>query len=313
MLGHPTLLVEAAIVVIFLVTGRHAARRGRRYLFELVSAALYGLLLEEGDILIFGTYSYSPHFVLTIDRVPIAIALSWAVIIYSCMHISDAYGLSRRLAPFADAIWAIALDFAFDAVAIRIGFWQWKVAPDAGYFGVPAGNFYAWLIVALSFSLAIRWLRARPAGAGWHLALPVVAYVGLLLGMVPFIVLKRLFFPVPGSGLPVFVGAALVFAALAAYGLWRQGWPRAPQRDPWPLAARLAFHLYFLGAILFYGIEQRIPILLVAAVGMLAFEGLVVTPLLWPGVRRPKVLPSHERATLARSVATGRPAETYEG
>lgn len=288
---HPTALVEIALVAIFLLTCRHAARRGRRRLLELLSAALYGLLLEEGDILIFGSYHYSPHFLLAIGHVPIAIAiaLAWAVIIYSCMRISDAYRLSPRLAPFADAIWAIALDFAFDAVAIRVGLWQWNIPLDAGYFGVPAGNFYAWLMVALSFSAVTRWLRSRPPQADWwQLAAPLAAYAGLLLGLGPYLLLKVAFFPAPGGGLPIFAAAALACAAVAAYGLARRGWPQPSPPDWWPLLARLAFHLYFLGALLINGLAWSAsggPVLLAAALGMLAFEALLALPLYGPRPR----------------------------
>ncbi len=281
MLGSPTLLVELATAGIFLLTGYHAARRGRRALVELVSAALYGLLLEEGDILIFGSYFYSSDFILVIHQVPITIALAWAVIIYSCLHISDAYRLSPRLAPFADAIWAIALDFAFDAVAIRIGFWQWNIPLDAGYFGVPAGNFYAWLLVAFSFSAVTRWQRAH-GSIRWQLAVPLVAYVGLFIGFVPYVLLKVAFFPAQGGGLPIFVALALAFTSVLVYAMWRHGWPRVQRPDLWPLLARLTFHTYFLGAIFVYGLERETPMLLVVALAMLAFEGLVAIPLLWP-------------------------------
>ena len=47
---------------------------------ELVSAFVFGLLLEQGDIFLFGTYRYNENWVLLGD-VPVAIALTWALII----------------------------------------------------------------------------------------------------------------------------------------------------------------------------------------------------------------------------------------
>src|SRR5690606_3632740 len=95
-----------------------ALRRGRLPFLELVSAAMFGLLLEQGDQLIFQTYHYSPDWVLNIDRAPLAIGLTWALIIAGAMRITDALGVRRRYAPFVDALLAIMLDLAFDAIAI---------------------------------------------------------------------------------------------------------------------------------------------------------------------------------------------------
>ena len=155
--------------VFFLVAGWLAYRRGRLPLLELVSAATFGLLLEEGDQLIFETYHYSPDFLLTIDRAPLVIGLTWALIIAGAMRITDALGVRRRYAPFVDSMLAISLDLGFDAIAIRMGLWTWRdIGPTDGWFGVPAGNFYAWLFVTLAFSLpgpmAAR-RRPRPPGA----------------------------------------------------------------------------------------------------------------------------------------------------
>ncbi len=284
MFGHPTLFAEVSLVIIFLLTCRHAAQHGRRGVFEVVSAAVYGLLLEEGDILIFDSYFYSDDFVLAIDRVPIAIALAWAVIIYSCMRLSDAFGLSRRVAPFADAIWTIAIDFALDAVAIRMGYWQWTIDLNEGYFGVPAGNFYAWLMVALSFSAVTRWLRARDDSPKWQLTAPVIAYAGLLLLFIPYIVLALAFFPGEGNGLQIFTATALIFAAITVYGIVRTGLPRPSRAELWPLAARLSFHAYFLAAIFVYDIHTEAPTLLVGAIGMIAFEAIVTVPFYWRSI-----------------------------
>ena len=81
------------------------------------------------------------------------------------MRITDALGVRRRYAPVVDSVLAISLDLAFDAIAIRMGLWTWVgIDPGDGWFGVPYGNFYAWLFVTLGFSLLTRWLRdaARP-------------------------------------------------------------------------------------------------------------------------------------------------------
>ncbi len=163
-------LIELGGGIFFLVAGWVALRRGRLPFLELASAAVFGLLLEQGNQILFETYEYSPEFVLAIDRAPIVIGLTWALIIAGAMRITDALGVRRRYAPFVDSVLAIMLDLAFDAVAIRMGLWTWReIGPTDGWFGVPAGNFYAWLFVTLGFSLFTR-MAARgggaPAGAG---------------------------------------------------------------------------------------------------------------------------------------------------
>ncbi|MBW3613062.1 MAG: carotenoid biosynthesis protein, partial [Chloroflexi bacterium] len=165
------LTMEIGATVFFMLAAWRALRRGRLPFLELVSAAIFGLLLEQATQVIFETYEYSTEFVLAIDRAPIVIGLTWALIIAGAMRITDALGVRGRYAPVVDSVLAIMLDLAFDAVAIRMGLWTWRdIGPDQGWFGVPAGNFYAWVFVTLGFTLFTRWLRhaahGRP-GLGW--------------------------------------------------------------------------------------------------------------------------------------------------
>lgn len=278
MLNPSYAILEVSIAVIFLTACFHAWRRDR--LLEVASAAFYGLLLEEGDILIFRTYHYSPDFILRVDRVPLAIALAWAIIIYTCMHLSDAYGIARKVAPFADAVWAIMLDIAFDAVAIRLGFWTWVIPLDAGFFGVPAGNFYAWLFVAFSFSCFTRIARyesaRRRTGFPLQLVVPFIAYVGLLVSMVPFFVLRNAFFPERGGGLPIFWAVLAVFVLIVAREMvWHRASPSV-HFDWLPVLLRSSFHIYFLAALLVTRIFTSLPTLLVISTGMLLVEVALV-------------------------------------
>jgi hypothetical protein len=286
---HPLYLgLEVGVAVFFGAFALLALRRGRLPFLELVSAAAFGLLLEEGDQLIFQTYHYSPDFVLSVDRAPLAIGLTWALIIAGAMRITDALGVRRRYAPFVDSILAISLDLAFDAVAIRMGLWTWRdIGPQQGWFGVPAGNFYAWLFVTLAFTLLSRWLRDaardRPMLEWLQLVVPLPAFGILLLGLVPFTIVKPIFDSQPGGGLWLFAITLALFAAIAAYGVW------GPDRHDGNGAriamldlratflTRLAIHLVFLLALLALGLASAEPMLLVVAVGMLVLEW----PLAW--------------------------------
>ncbi|MGH2457026.1 MAG: carotenoid biosynthesis protein [Candidatus Limnocylindria bacterium] len=297
--------LEIGASLFFIGAAVAALRRGRLPFLELVSAATFGILLEEGDQLLFETYHYNPDWVLAIDRAPVVIGLTWALIIAGAMRLTDALGVRRRYAPFVDSVLAISLDLAFDAIAIRMGLWTWRdMGPADGWFGVPAGNFYAWLFVTLGFSLVSRWIRdasrARPAREWLQLATPIPAYLVLLVGLLPFIWLKPLTDDAPGGGLALFAVSLAAFCAVAAWGVW--GPDRIPpdgQRTAilelrLAIGSRVAIHLFFLGGLLVLGLADDLPVLLAAAVLLLAAElplaGLV-------------------RARLAAAVPAGRAGE----
>jgi uncharacterized membrane protein len=269
-------LVEVVMLILFALSARFAYRTGgRQRLLELLSAVPFGLLLEQGDIRIFGSYAYNQGFFIKLGSVPLAIALGWAMIITSSMFMSDRLGIPARLAPFADAVFAILLDLSLDAIAIRQGLWHWNISLNAGFFGVPAGNYYGWLFVAFGFSAWTRWVRARGrAQSGWpwlQLFIPVPAYLTLLLALVPFILLQQQFFGGPTGGFPPFLVTLALFTVLAGQSI-RAGHGRLP--CPWlmPVFPRLLIHAYFLSAGILLGIFQQLPVLAVMSLGMVLIE-----------------------------------------
>ena len=273
------LFLEVAASVLFIGAAVAALRRGRLPFLELISAAAFGLLLEEGDQLIFQTYHYSPDWVLVVDRAPLVIGLTWALLIAGAMRITDALGVRRWTAPFVDAVLVIMLDLAFDAVAIRMGMWTWLgVEPQQGWFGVPAGNFYAWLFVTLGFSLVSRWLRDasadRPSLEWLQLAVPIPAFGILLSSIFPFAVVMRLTNAEPGGGLWLFALTLAVFVVVAGFGTFGPNRQAPNGRATAIVDLRLAFftrfsmHGFFLVALLWMGVAAQLPILLVTSVAL---------------------------------------------
>ena len=276
----PFAALELILLALFVAALRYAWRSGGWVrLLELVSAVPYAMLLEQGDIALFGSYAYSQGFFVKIGAVPIAIALAWALIISSCMYLSDSVGVPYRLAPLTDALLAIILDLSFDAIAIRQGLWHWNLRLDDGYFGVPAGNFYAWLFVAFGFSAWTRLVRRlRGRKTAWlQLLVAFPAYATLLLALVPYIALKVLFFPAPGAGFPLFLATLAVFTVAGGRSLLAR---RGRLVRPWrmPLLPRLALHVYFVGAGLALGIFWQSPFLLAGAAAMCALDLWLQSP-----------------------------------
>jgi len=277
------LLIEVGAIVFFAIAGWLALRRGRLPFLELVSAAAFGLLLEQANQIIFETYEYSPEFALAIDRAPIVIGLTWALIIAGAMRITDALGVRRRYAPVVDSLLAISLDLAFDAVAIRMGLWTWRdIGPEQGWFGVPAGNFYSWLFVVVGFSLFTRWLRDashRRRALEWlQLLVPLPAFAVLTASIGLFAVLKPLVDSEPGGGLLIFWICLAAFVAVSAWAVWgpdrgvADGASEAILDLRLAFATRVAIHLVFLAALLWLGLATSTPVLLLVALAMLALE-----------------------------------------
>ena len=277
------LLLEIGATAFFVIASWLALRRGRLPFLELLSAALFGLMLEQANQIIYETYEYSPDFVLAVDRSPIAIGLTWALIIAGAMRITDALGVRGRYAAVVDSVLAIMLDLAFDAVAIRMGLWTWRdIGLEDGWFGVPAGNFYSWLFVTLGFTLFTRLLRDvardRPALEWLQLLVPLPAFGVLTAAIAAFAVLTPLVDPAPGGGLAIFWVVLAVFAAITAWAVWGpdRGHPDGAGEAILDLrlafAVRLAIHLVFLVALLWLGLAVRAPVLLAVALLMLAAE-----------------------------------------
>lgn len=295
------ILLELAVVLLFLLVFHHAWQKGRA--FELLSAVVYGLMLEEGDILIFGTYGYSNLFLLKIHQVPVTIALCWAMIIYTAMHLSDRLNLPERVKPFFDALQGMVMDLSFDAVAIRIGLWHWVIPMDAGWFGVPAGNFFAWLCVILVFSFITRHFRNRFKRQSdetpmphsellipnlkrglIQLAVPLLAYPGLLISFIPFIIYKYTVYgphSQRGEGMEFFLLALLIFAGVSLYGYFKKGKTEYFAVRDWMLILpRLMMHFFFIAILVRKGIYLQLPILLGVSIAMLALDLLFHWPVL---------------------------------
>jgi len=273
------LFLEIAATLIFAGAALAALRRGRLPFLELISAAAFGLLLEESSQLIFETYNYSPDWVLVLDRAPLVIGLTWALLIAGAMRITDALGVRRWTASFVDAALVIMLDLAFDAVAIRVGMWTWvDIGPTDGWFGVQAGNFYTWLFVTFGFSLLTRWLRDRAArrrGAEWlQLLVPIPAYAILIASIIPYAFISARTNAPPGGALWLSFASIGLFVMVALRGVFGTGRQPPDGQMAAIVDLRLAFFTrlsiqgFFLLALLIMGFATQLPVLLIVSVAL---------------------------------------------
>lgn len=253
---------EIMLMGLFAVCLRHAARRGPATIWQLVAGVVFGLLLEWTTLQQLHAYRYG-RFWLMLGQVPLMVGVAWGVIIYSARLFSDATRLPEWARPLLDGWLALTIDLAMDAVAIRLGMWDWGRGLQDQYFGVPYANFWAWFWVVFTFSVGLRAFAHPATWAGRWLA-PVGT---ILLGLINLIAMNSLMtvdLPeasyTPTIALMLGVALALIFWLRPRFSLCRS--------DPLVFWVPFAFHAYFLVAGLLSGVILRPPILLLVSVMM---------------------------------------------
>lgn len=278
-------------------------RRDRKMCEILGLAFVYGLILETLNIHMSGVYSYSPIFLWKICGTPLAIGAGWAVIYYLVHRTTQKFGLRWWQTPFPMALLALSYDIAMDAVAIRLGFWSWRIPLDQEWFGVPYDNFFGWLAVIWTFALFINLSYQDFVKKGYRKIIRYGAPVAssLLLGT-EIMIFVNLSAVLSGrftwdeamdlylekeydyAYLPAVQSAkgyllfALVLAAAAVSSVWicRRKRNIKNSADRIPLLISLALHLMFFSFLLFSGIYRTHPVFiliaLLALVSAIAFE-----------------------------------------
>lgn len=169
------MLFELIIYVQLALCMHHAWKHGVANLLRLLAGILFGVMLELATIRQLHAYEYGRFLIMVID-VPLCIGIAWSCIIYSSMEFSDASSLPFWARPILDGLLALNIDLALDAIAIRLGFWDWGQGLRFQYFGVPYANFWAWFWVVFSFSLGYRLFAHRED--------PVVTWLSPLMALI---------------------------------------------------------------------------------------------------------------------------------
>ena len=266
---------ELIIYVQFALCLAHALKHGPGSLLKLFWSSVFGILLEIATIRQLDAYHYG-RFLIMISTVPLCIGVAWGSIIYSVTEFTDGTSLPRFARPVLGALLALNIDMALDAVAIRLGLWDWGQGLDFQYFGVPYANFLAWFWVVGSFSFGYRLLAHRHDWVGKWLAGPL----GLLLGLAVVFVTNAFMAYVIPVNYHVHV-AVLVLGAALIFIITLQ--PRLHQRP----VAMLAFLVPFLtqAYALIAGLVSGVILEPAELLGMALAMMLILFTMHWSGLR----------------------------
>jgi uncharacterized membrane protein len=146
----------------------------RHALIFLALATLISLAFEAVGVAtgaVYGPYHYTDSLGPRLFDVPLAVPLSWFMVIYPSYTLANYLadgrvtskprpGLARLIGLAAlSALTMTAWDLAVDPQMVIYGHWVWHV--EGAYFGIPVQNFVGWLATTLTIYLVYRALEAR--------------------------------------------------------------------------------------------------------------------------------------------------------
>jgi hypothetical protein len=257
-------LFEFVIYLQLILCLQHAWKQGMTNLLRLFAGIIFGIVLELATIHQLQAYEYGQFLVMVLD-VPFCIGVAWSCILYSVMEFSEASSLPYWTRPVFDGLLALNIDLALDAIAIRLGFWDWGQGLEFQYFGVPYANFWAWFWVVFFFSFGYRLLARRNDWTASWLS-PILA---LLIGLAGVLCTNALIAFVIPRGYTGWIVSTLLAAALILIITLRPrlGLSRAPALVFW---VPLLTHTYTLMAGLISGVILAPPFLLTVSLTMIA-------------------------------------------
>jgi hypothetical protein len=238
-------------------------------LFTWAAIFTYGVAME---IVSYNTVDNFWHGQFTVmlyqGKLPLYVTAVYPALLYTGIACVRRLGMSRAAEPLACGLAIMLLDMPFDMLGPGAGWWSWS-ATDANIAqritGVPVTSYY-WHVsfgacMALLTRSADTWLSKDRAPRAWKLAAaPLAGFLTIVLGViafVPFHVLRRAGIS-DATNLAILVGAAAVILAVAR---------KAPARnaDPRMLATAIAWHAFFLIAMLAMGTSGMKALVIAAA------------------------------------------------
>ncbi|HEX3036743.1 MAG TPA: carotenoid biosynthesis protein [Thermodesulfobacteriota bacterium] len=256
------LAFETLVLVLFLACLQNAWQRGSRVAWQLFAGVLFGLLLEWATIQQLDAYEYG-RFLVMLGPVPVVMGVAWGAIIYSVRSFSDKTNLPEWARPVLDGLMALNIDLSMDAIAIRLGMWDWGKGLDYQYFGVPYNNFWAWFWVVFSFSASLRLLSKLPGFWG-HWISPAGA---IICGTTGVLITNELITNIPNDLIHYATIIAVLGSALLLILALRPE-VSVQSHDAFAFLVPFGFHAYFLIAGLVSSAILDPPFLLVVSIVM---------------------------------------------
>lgn len=284
-----------ALLTFILILARE--RKNRGMVENIFLALIYGLILEIFNTHLSGSYSYSSDFILRIFDVPLAIGIGWAVIYYAASKTAENYRLKWWQEPFLMAFIALSIDLAFDVIAIRLGFWQWRIPFSQEWYGVPYDNLLGWLAVVWTFAFIVNLSKQnffkRKISRIIKYSAVIISPILLSLQITIFVTLAAIFsgrftfteilgfyerrdfsyayYPeVQTFKLYIFwlfVAALVIYLAKVIYANRKN---IKPEIDRFSFSILTGMHILFLAVIFIAGLYKQNPIFILIAVLMLA-------------------------------------------
>lgn len=279
-----------------------------RSIGQIMAGSLFGVTLEYMNVIVFGTYTYSTHFILQVgpppDNIPIVIGLSWGLIIWACMKVSNQIGLPKWSRPFLDGLLALTIDLSMDTIAIRLddGFWTWTNIPMEStptlesFFGVNWGNFVGWFQVVVIFSVLLRLEEHYFKGSeknkilisiSYFCIIPFFAYIPLFFGLSygaipiqlitgqPIKSIMEIQSPPPEWGLYILL-YTIVTALIIQVIAFVKSKPKITKDFDWiTIYVFFSFHITNLAFYLLGGFFSEAPLILVLGICMLIIDILI--------------------------------------
>jgi uncharacterized membrane protein len=142
-------------------------RRTAIFFAAALSISLGSELLGTRTGLPFGAYEYTSHLgPKVLDRVPIAIPLSWfslgltsyllGVMLLDRLRLRAGWWAAIAVGVWFLTVWDLVLDPAMAHESLPLKFWVWH--RSGPYFGMPIQNFVGWALTGALFMAVSRWL-----------------------------------------------------------------------------------------------------------------------------------------------------------
>jgi uncharacterized membrane protein len=162
-------IYEVSAILNAVLLGVHAWRRGRGvFAMFFGPAALYGVLLENGGILLGYFSELDYRLYLGPLPAPLATMCGWLTVFYIVTWVAWALGrevaaIGQRplLIALAAMTAALLLDLQIDPLATAVGFWAWHPLLPRTIMDVPILNFAAWGCAVLPFAFTLFWRQHR--------------------------------------------------------------------------------------------------------------------------------------------------------